>query len=159
MPAKYVVNYLVTGLDAAPDAQARLCARVQDWDAGPQGEGRFTLRESLAHLADWEPIWLMRAERTLKEVRPDLPGIDEGELAVQNDYASSDPLVSLARYRQGRDRLVEFFRGLSDSDWQRTFTRDDVGEVTLFELASLVLGHDGYHLRHTLESLAARGEE
>lgn len=152
MPAAYVLKYLLDGLDAAPDAQAALCGRVSDWDAKPLGEDRFSVRESLAHLADWEDIWLMRAQRTLAEDRPNLPGIDEGEMAVRNNYAASDPAASLRRYRAGRDALVAFFRGLTPEQWSRTFTRDDVGEVSLFELATMVLGHDGYHFRHTLES-------
>jgi len=152
MPAKYVANYVINGLAAAPDAQAALCGRVTDWDAKPFGEDRFSVRESLAHLADWEEIWLMRAQRTLAEDKPNLPGIDEGEMAVRNNYAASDPAASLRRYRESRKELVELFRGLSDEQWHRTFTRDDVGEVTLFELAAMILGHDGYHFRHTLES-------
>jgi uncharacterized damage-inducible protein DinB len=152
MPAKYVISYVISGLDAAPDAQAALCERVTDWDAKPLGEDRFSVRECLAHLADWDPIWLMRAQRTVNEDRPNLPGIDEGEMAIQNDYASSDPKESLRRYRMGRDELVAFFRSLPESAWSRTFTRDDVGEVTLFELAAMVLGHDGYHFRHTIEA-------
>lgn len=155
MPAKYVANYVISGLEAAPDAQTLLCERVTDWDAKPLGEDRFSVRESLAHLADWEPIWLMRAQRTLAEDVPNLPGIDEGEMAVRNDYASSDPRESLRRYREGRKDLVAFFRGLSEEDWHRKFVRDEVGEVTLFELASMVLGHDGYHFRHTMESSSA----
>lgn len=155
MPAKYVANYVINGLAAAPDAQTALSARVTDWDAKPLGEDRFSIRESIAHLADWEPIWLMRAQRTLNEDKPNLPGIDEGELAIKNDYANSDPQESLRRYRESRKELVELFRGLSDEQWHRTFTRDDVGEVTLFELAAMILGHDGYHFRHTLEAATA----
>jgi hypothetical protein len=158
MPAKYVANYVISGLEAAPDAQSLLCDRVSDWDAKPLGEDRFSIRESLAHLADWEPIWLMRAQRTLAEDKPNLPGIDEGELAIKNDYASSDPQESLRRYRQGRKELVAFFRGLSDANWNRTFEREDVGEVSLFELASMVLGHDGYHFRHTMEAATSMSE-
>jgi len=156
MPAAYVVQYILNGLDAAPDAQAALCERVSDWDAKPRGEDRFSVRECLAHLADWEVIWLMRAQRTLAEDKPNLPGIDEGEMAIKNDYASSDPKESLQRYRSGRNALLAFFRGLTPEQWSRTFTRDDVGEVSLFELASMVLGHDGYHFRHTLDSLHQR---
>jgi hypothetical protein len=152
MASKYALNYVLTGLETAPSVQEALCRGATEWDARPPGEDRFTLRESLAHLADWEPIWLMRTRRTVEEDRPTLPGIDEGELAVKNDYASSDPAESLRRYRAGRNDLVAFFRGLTPDQWSRTFTRDDVGEVTLFELASMVLGHDGYHFRHTLEA-------
>lgn len=156
MPTKYALNYVMTGLETAPSVQEALCAHVVGWDACPPGEDRFTLRESLAHLADWEGIWLMRARRTVEEDRPTLPGIDENELAVTNGYSTSDPKESLRRYREGRAELAAFFRSLPESDWSRPLYRPEVGEMTLFELASLVLGHDGYHAKHTLESQPQR---
>lgn len=155
MPANYVLKYLLHGLDAAPDAQAALCKSVTNWDAKPLGEDRFSVRECLAHLADWDEIWLMRAQRTVNESRPELPSIDEGEMAITNNYASADPADCLRRYRTGRNELVSYLRGLAKEDWAKTYTRSDVGEVSLFEMASMVLGHDGYHFRHTLEAMRA----
>jgi hypothetical protein len=154
MPAQFALNYLLNGLDASPDIQQVLCARVVDWDARP-GPERFTVRESLAHLADWEPIWLQRMMRTKAEDVPDLPDIDEGVMAIEHDYASSDPRVSLERYRSGRVALVTFLRGLSDSDWSRRCHREGVGEISMFEMAAMVLGHDSYHFKHTIESTKA----
>src|SRR5690349_2214834 len=113
MPAKFALNYLLTGLENSPAIQRTLCKAVTDWDAKP-GPDRFTVREALAHLADWEPIWLQRMMRTKAEDVPDLPDIDEGVMAIEHDYASSDPIESLDKYASGREALVIFLRGLSD---------------------------------------------
>ena len=156
MPSLYALKYLLTGLAAAPDAQAALCERITDWDARPPGEDRFTVREALAHLADWEPIWLERMVRTVNEDVPSLPDIDEGLMAVEHGYASSDPQTSLRSYAEERVDLVAFLFARSEPDWSRCCFREGVGEVTLFELAVMVLGHDGYHFRHTVESSTSR---
>ena len=156
MPTPYTLNYLLTSLDASPDVQAALLKGVPKgsrlWDAAP-GPDRFTLRESLAHLADWEPIWLFRMRTTVEQDRPFLPGIDEGELAVQNNYAASDPAEALRKYRAGRTELVAFLRGLDSSVWPRKLERGGVGEMTFEELVLIALVHDGYHLHHTLETM------
>ncbi|MEX2244766.1 MAG: DinB family protein [Fimbriimonadaceae bacterium] len=153
MPSPYALHYLFQGLEAAPIVQTALCQRIADWDARPPGEDRFTVRESLAHLADWEPIWLERMRRTVIEDYPSLPDMDEGAMAIERNYAASDPSESLRRYREGRADLVAFLRGLTEEDWGRKCHREGQGDVLLFELAALVLGHDGYHFRHTLDSL------
>ena len=48
--------YLLLDLESAPEALARLLADVTDpaaWDRRPDPD-RFTLREMVAHLADWK---------------------------------------------------------------------------------------------------------
>lgn len=152
MPSPYALHYLFSGLEAAPIVQTALCERITDWEARPPGEDRFTVREALAHLADWEPIWLERVTRTVKEDFPSLPDMDEGQLAIERNYAATDPQESLKRYREGRAELVAFLRGLSEEDWGRKCHREGQGDVVLLELAMFVLGHDAYHHRHTAES-------
>ena len=63
----------------------------------------------LAHLADWEPIFLERFQRTRREAEPILPDYDEGRIALERDYAHSDPLANLARFRTGE--RIGFFAG------------------------------------------------
>ena len=152
MPAAFALRYLLTGLESSPKTQQFLCESVSDWDAKP-GPDRFTVRESLAHLADWEPIWLQRMMRTKAEEVPALPDIDEGVMAIEHDYASSDPSESLRRYSEGRVALVTFLRSLSEAEWGRRCFREGVGEITMLEMATMVLGHDSYHFQHTIDSL------
>ena len=53
-------HYLLLDLESAPDVLARLLADMSDpavYDRTPDPD-RFTLREMVAHLADWEAVFL-----------------------------------------------------------------------------------------------------
>src|ERR1700722_19431929 len=54
------------------------------------GADRFSLKEMIAHIADWNDIYLERFTRTLKEDHPLLPNCDEGQIAIDRDYAHSN---------------------------------------------------------------------
>jgi hypothetical protein len=152
-------DYLLQALDGTPDVLLRMVESRSTlhplWDRRPEPD-RFTLREIIAHLADWEPIWLERVSRTAEGGCPFLPSVDESALAIENDYAQSDPGKCLQRYRQGRDELVRFLGGLGDAAWDETAEREFVGVLTLQQQASMVLSHDGYHLRQAAQFLNCR---
>jgi uncharacterized damage-inducible protein DinB len=115
-------------------------------DARPDPD-RFTMREVICHLADWEPVWLERITRIVAENTPTLPGYDEEQMVIDNDYAHQDANVQLARFRTGREAIVAFLLAREDTDWNRIGVREGVGEMTLLMLSAMVLGHDLYHLK------------
>lgn len=149
-------RYVQHGIAATPVVLDALLGHLGGdaplWDARPD-PGRFTLREVVAHLADWEPIWLDRLTRTLQEDEPALPGYDEGQVAIDHDYAHSDPVANLGRFREGRARIVEFVAALKDEEWARAAQREGLGRATIDAQIVLMLGHDGYHLRQVAEWL------
>ena len=67
MPAA-VRKYLLSALAGTPVVADRLLLDVHAddprWDFRPEPD-RFTLREVVAHLADWEPIHLERLTRNV----------------------------------------------------------------------------------------------
>jgi uncharacterized damage-inducible protein DinB len=160
MPPDPVRSYLLHGLAATPVVIDRLLrdAAPGDYDRRPDPE-RFTLREVLAHLADWEPIWLARLEKIRAEAQPALPSYDEGRPAIDRDYAHADPARQQARFCEGRARLLHFLEELAPDDWERTGRHSQWGDLSVLALAVLVLGHDGYHMRQIAEWLShpARG--
>src|SRR5690348_11093850 len=127
IPPVVVRRYLITGLSGTPDVLdgflKSLPADDPLWDFRPDPD-RFTLREIVAHLADWEPIVLERAARTRTENEPHLPDIDEGRLAIEHDYAHSDPHRSLARFREGRVTLINLLRSVEETEWGRLAFRE-----------------------------------
>jgi len=149
-------KYLLIALAGTPDVFEQLVSNLGPgdprWDSTPDSE-RFSLREVFAHLADWEPIWLGRVARISTESKPFLPSIDEGELAIKNDYKHQDPLANLARYRAGRAELVKSLQDLTDECWSKECDREFVGELTMQMFASLILSHDGYHTSQVVEWL------
>ena len=67
LPAK-TREHVLTGLSATPRVLGLLSGPLHPespvWELSLPG--RFTLRETMAHLADWEDVFLKRARATLK---------------------------------------------------------------------------------------------
>lgn len=152
------MRYVLLAMEGTPAVLDSLLREVAHndplWDFRPDPE-RFTLREAAAHLADWEPIFLERVLRIRDEEKPFLPDIDEGQLAITNDYAHSDAHASLRRFREGRAKLSAALRALPAEAWTRMGHRDKIGDLTLEDMAVFVVAHDGYHTRQVAEWLAA----
>ena len=149
-------RYLLIDLESAPDVLAKLLEGVSDpavWDARPDPE-RFTLREVVAHLADWDRVFLGRMRQTRDMDNPTLQGIDEGQVAADNDYAHADPHESLRRYKANRTETVSFLRALPPEQWQRTGSHTELGPITLEAQAALIAFHDGYHRRQVVDWLS-----
>ena len=146
--------YLMKGLEAAPLVIEKMLTDSADvdYDRRPDPE-RFTLREVLAHLADWEPIWFERIQRMAEEDEPHLLGYDEGQLAMDNDYAHSDPRRQLMRFREGRTALLGYLRNLPAESWSRRGVHSEWSELNIAAMAVLILGHDGYHTKQVAEWL------
>ncbi len=155
MPAP-VRKYLLSALSGTPDVAERLLKDLHAddprWDYRPDSE-RFTLREVVAHLADWEPIHLERLMRMCEEHNPTLPDIDENKLAIDNDYAHSDPHASLEWLRGGRLKLAQRFGALAAEEWIRTGMRETIGTISVEQFVALIVGHDGYHTRQIAQWL------
>lgn len=153
-PPETVVNYLVGGIEATPVILAALLSKRDRtdpmWDDRPDPE-RFTLREVMAHLADWDPIFLDRVVRMVCEDHPFLPSIDESVICAERNYDLQDPLANLERLKLSRPELVAALRVLPADDWERTGTRELVGALDLFQLMSMILSHDSYHIKQVAE--------
>ena len=151
-------EYLTYGLSGAPDVFESLLGGLSDadprWD-NRVAPDRFSIREVLAHLADWEPVFIQRIARIRLEDRPVLPDIDEGEVAIKNDYAHSDPRESLRLFRDRRAGLVAKFESISDDEWERVGLYRGTDEMTVEGYLSLISGHDGYHTKQVAQSLKA----
>ena len=152
-----VRKYLLAALEGTPDLLDHLLKSLPAddpcWDHRPDPQ-RFTLREVTAHLADWEPIFLERTARMRDENEPFIEDIDEGQVAIDQDYAHSDPHAGLARFREGRAALIAFLRTLPESAWERVGHREIVGTISIEGQAVMILGHDGYHTRQIVQWLA-----
>lgn len=150
MVPEAVRTYLIHALEAAPSAIGRLLSEDAEWDLRPDPD-RFTLREMVAHLADWEPIWKDRLTRIATEDNPFLPSVDEGRLCAERNYSTLDPSESLERYRTGRAELIPMIRQFPDTVWLRPAHREFVGDVDFLQQVGMIIGHDGYHLKQALE--------
>ena len=148
--------YLINALDHTPATLSALLANLPPgdaaWDARPDPE-RFSLREIVAHVADWEAVWKERFERAVTEELPLLPRPDVGQRAEERGYAAADPVTSLARFQQERATLMSRLRSLPAGAWGREAHLERMGDLPLEGLVALTLAHDAYHVRQVSEWL------
>jgi hypothetical protein len=149
-------RYLAIALGGAPSVFQALVkdATTEDYDRVVDPE-RFTLREMLAHISDWETIHLGRLIQFRDETNPIIQGIDEGEWAITHNHAGADPSESLAGFALGRAKIVELIDALTEEEWNKTGFHTEAGNISMAEYLILTSVHDGYHLKQTVEWLAA----
>lgn len=149
-------NYVVSSLSGAPDVYEHLLrdlsSDAERWGFCPDPE-RFTLREIVAHVAEYTEVCVLRFRRTLAENKPHFSDWNESQAAVDNDYAHSDAPESLRRLRESRAQMSEIVRDLSDESWARLAHREGIGATTLEDQAVMVAAHDGYHLQQIVQWL------
>ena len=147
LPEK-VRTYLLGALAGAPDLFDTLLRGLTDAEADRRPDpDRFTIREALAHLADWEDVFGGRLIQTRDEDAAILQGYDEGQWAIDRDYAHADWRPQARLFRERRQRLVELLRALTPAQWERVGNQTEVGPITLEQQAVLICAHDAYHLQ------------
>ncbi|MFY7950885.1 MAG: DinB family protein [Armatimonadaceae bacterium] len=145
-------TYLIAGLTATPSLVGLLVSDVDNAVADHRpAPDRFTLRELVAHLADWDTVWLERVRRMITEDEPILPSLDPDDRARDNRYSDFPVAHWVERFVENRGALVDFLNGLSTEEWERTGFRDGVGGCTVGEIAVMALGHDNGHQRQLAE--------
>jgi hypothetical protein len=142
-------TYLLAGLTASPALVATtvrgIAPEIADRRPAPD---RFTVREMVAHLADWDTVWLERVRRMITEDEPILASQDPDDRARDQRYDAFSLEHWVERFETNRATFVDFLRGLSLDEWERTGFRDGVGGCTVGEIAVMALGHDtGHHLQ------------
>lgn len=139
--------YLIKGLRLSPFAIRRLLGAIPvgQYDLARE-EGRFTPREVIAHLADWEPILRGRIELGLAQPGSPVETYDESARAVEQNYAGSDPADTMTRYLAERERTVAIVEALVPADCAKTVLHPERGPLALPDLAETILGHDVYHI-------------
>ncbi|HEY3783221.1 MAG TPA: DinB family protein [Fimbriimonadaceae bacterium] len=147
-------SYLVSSLNLAPAIYERLLAKIPPAKLDEAtAEGRFSPREVIAHLADWEPIFLARLHQTLQKPGSTLEIWDENEMAVAHEYSMTEIPEQFARFREARAATFEFVRGLSTLDWDSSAVHPERGNLTVRDQIGMLLGHDVYHIDQLSEAI------
>ena len=143
MPNPYLVNVLPFGPEVMSRLLDKLPAEALDKKPDPN---RFSIREVIAHMADWEPILLVRLKQAVEQPGSTLIAYDEAEMAVKGGYSTSDPKEQIRLLIERRKATVEFLKTLSDEDWDKSVLHPERGTLTAREQAFTIIGHDMYHI-------------
>lgn len=148
--------YLIPGLEGSPKVFRCLLAHLRENALDePTHPGRFTPREVIAHLAEWESI--LREERLRAPAeRNGIPveAYDEGELAVRGNYAATDVHEQLAIFERERDKTVKLVQSLTPGQMANAMLHPERGWMTVADVANMMMGHDIYHLRQLADVIS-----
>jgi uncharacterized damage-inducible protein DinB len=118
------------------------------------GEKGWTALEVVGHLADFDGYFYQRAVMMLEQVYPQLPPYDPEALAIEHAY-NSQPLDEVYnRLAQSRERFIDFFRNLTDDQWNRAGVHPQYGHFTMTDAVMQVCSHDVNHLEQITRILA-----
>lgn len=139
--------YLVYALQSTPGLVRREFERLsrQVWDM-PTASGRFTPRQVVAHLLDWEPLLRERIRTAVERPGATLQVWDEGERAIEQQYDGWDPVESLDRWMEERKKTVEYICSVPAEAWGNTVVHPERGEMSAADLANMLPCHDVYHV-------------
>ena len=81
---------------------------------------------------------------------------DEGQMAVDNGYASSDVHEQAALFRAEREKTTAFVAALASNDLKQTVTHPERGVQSAEDMAGTLIGHDLYHIEQLSAYLQRR---
>ena len=143
-------------LGELPDALEQLVEGVSEGALRlPEAEGKWSMLEVLAHLADSELVWAYRLRIALAEADPVLTGYDQDRWAEHLRYRSWDPKATREGIRFLRGRNLTLLSGLSEEELARSGRHTERGEESVRHMVRLYAGHDLVH-RRQLERIRAR---
>lgn len=152
-PAVYSI-YTVRALRLSPSIMERLFERISPRQFDERlAPDRFSVREVIAHLADFEPVWLERIKACAENPGSTVLSRDEDQMAIDGAYSKSDPKALIKAFSRSRGDLVTYLESLNSDQLTQTVIHSELGEVSLMELAYLVVGHDAYHIEQLTQFL------
>ena len=138
-----------------------LVSLVSGADPGPlrrqPAPGEWSAATVVAHLADAELVYSVRARMMLTTDRPWLVAFAEEAWADRLAPLDADVRDSLQRWRVLRDANLRLFASLDEDEWRREGVHEERGTLTLAGLAELLSSHDRGHLTQIRNALAAAG--
>lgn len=146
--------YLMPSIEFGPIVIKRLLEQIsQDRLDEAIHPDRFTPREVIAHLADWEPIMRARLQAAVSQPGSPIQAHDEGQMALDHGYAKTHSAEQAEVFRKERHATAEYLRTLAPEDWKGHAKHPERGVQTVEDLANLLLGHDLYHIEQLSEYL------
>ena len=116
--------------------------QAHNWRDGPDG---WNAIEVIAHLRDFERIFIEWAQLMLEEEKPTLPLYDPDALARERHYGEGDLPTVFAEWEASRAASITFYAALSEADFARPGIHLRRGEWSVGQGLALQVLHDLTH--------------
>jgi hypothetical protein len=114
--------------------------------------GKWSIRQTIAHLADSELVGAHRMRQVIAEDNPTLIAFDQDAWTRNLDYARRKPKQSLETFRRVRAENHELLKGLPESAFERAGNHSEDGSMTLRRLLEGYAQHAESHARQMVET-------
>ncbi|MGF1582284.1 MAG: DinB family protein [Gemmataceae bacterium] len=125
-------------------------------DAAPV-PGKWSTRQVVCHLADYEPVYADRIKRVIAEDNPTLINGDPNLFAANLAYDARNLDEEIHLIEVVRNHLARILRTLPPETFQRTGTHTRDGALTAFQLLERITNHIPHHLKFVADKRAALG--
>ncbi|MFQ5649384.1 MAG: DinB family protein [bacterium] len=138
----------LTVLEASPAVlDGGVAGLTKDVLRAPEAPGKWSMLETIQHLADSELVWAYRLRMVLAQDKPDITGYDQDLWAKRLNYQTSELSDALAQFKLLRAANLRLLRSLSAEELQRVGLHKERGEESVQHMMRLYAGHDLVHLR------------
>lgn len=117
-------------------------------------EDRFTAREVVAHLADYEKTVLDRIQVADHSPGREVPWYDPDTSCSEHKFGEKEVFHEAEVFESRRGMTIDFLKGLSPEDLQKTFKRPDGTSTTILEYVDGLVRHDFEHVEQLSAYLA-----
>ncbi len=123
----------------------------------PYGEGKWTPRQVVHHLADSHMHSYMRMKFIITENHPTIKTYNQEDWATLSDAKNYSVDASLNIIDGLHARWTNFLSSLNDTDWDRTAFHPERGEIKLDSFLKLYAEHGNKHVGHIQGLRSSKG--
>jgi hypothetical protein len=123
-------------------------------DAAPV-PGKWSTRQVICHVADFEPVYADRMKRVIAEDEPTLLRGDHDLFAARLAYGQRDIAEELQLIEATRRHVARILRTLKPQDFQRRGRHSTDGPITLETLLQQIAAHIPHHVKFIEEKKSA----
>lgn len=143
---------------AGPTALREAVAGMTDeqLDAAPV-PGKWSTRQVVCHIADFEPVYADRMKRVIAEDEPTMFGGDPDVFAARLAYPQREMEIELALIETVRKHVASILRTLPAEAFARRGMHTEAGPITLEALLRGITQHIPHHIQYIREKRSALG--
>ena len=126
----------------------------EEIDAAPIS-GKWSTRQVICHIADYEPIYADRMKRIIVEENPTMFGGDPDVFAAGLAYDERDIEEELQLLEAVRKHVARILKTLKPEQFDRTGNHSEDGPISLEVLLQRITNHIPHHIAFIEEKRAA----
>ena len=150
------LDELLKQYEQGPDLLKTAVAGVREdqFDQTPV-PGKWSIRQVVCHIADFEPVYADRMKRVVVEDNPTMFGGDPDVFAAGLHYEKRSVQAELELISVVRRQMAVILRNTDVEDFQRTGVHSEAGPLTLETLLERITRHIPHHVTFIAAKIAA----